>query len=50
MPPIIGILITVLLGAVSFFIGSMIIGAIAWLIVKPTMLFVKLIRGVVHRL
>ena len=50
MPPILGIIVVVLLAAASFFIGSMIIGAIAWLILKPISLFVRLIREVVHRL
>ena len=50
MPPIVGIVVVILLGAASFFIGSMILGAIAWLILKPISLFVKLIRKVVHRL
>lgn len=50
MPPIIGIVIVILLGAASFFIGSIILGAIAWLILKPISLFVNLIRKVVHRL
>jgi len=48
MPPIVGIVVVMLIGAASFFIGSMIIGAIAWLILKPISLFVKFVRRVVE--
>ena len=49
MPPIVGVIVVMLLGAASFFIGSMILGAIAWLILKPISLFVKLVQRTVHR-
>lgn len=50
MPPLLALILVASIGAASFFIGSMILGAIAWLILKPTSLFVKLIRKAVHRL
>ena len=48
MPPIVAIILVGLMGAASFFIGSMIIGGIAWLILKPISLFIKFIRRVVE--
>lgn len=49
MSPIVGIIVVMLIGAASFFIGSMIIGGIAWLILKPISLFVKLVQRMVNR-
>ena len=48
MPPIFAIAIVALMGIASFYIGSIIIGAVAWLILKPVAFIAKLVRKLVE--